>query len=146
MPALPPPAGIFRTAGRAAGGEGKLAKSVIIGGGVIGSSIAYHLAQAGDAGDVLVVEPDPTYEFAATPRHRRHPPALHGTRKYPHVAVWARNLRPVRDIDGGRRRARPDRLPSRRISLARLGQRGYRRADGELAGADRTRRAGRTAR
>jgi glycine/D-amino acid oxidase-like deaminating enzyme len=48
-----------------------LAKIVIIGGGVIGSSIAYHLAQAGDASDVVVVEPDPTYEFAAT----RAPPA-----------------------------------------------------------------------
>jgi glycine/D-amino acid oxidase-like deaminating enzyme len=44
------------------------AKIAIIGGGVIGSSIAYHLAQAGDASDVVVVEPDPTYEFAATPR------------------------------------------------------------------------------
>ena len=41
---------------------------VIIGGGVIGSSIAYHLAVAGHAADVTVIEPDPTYEFAATPR------------------------------------------------------------------------------
>src|ERR1700719_2667059 len=41
---------------------------VIIGGGVIGSSIAYHLAMAGHASDVVVIEPDPTYEFAATPR------------------------------------------------------------------------------
>ena len=41
---------------------------VIIGGGVMGSSIAYHLARAGIAADVTVVEPDPTYEFAATPR------------------------------------------------------------------------------
>src|SRR4029077_18885079 len=53
---------------RAKIGEGNLAKVVIIGGGVIGSSIAYYLAQAGYAGDVVVVEPDPTYEFAATPR------------------------------------------------------------------------------
>lgn len=41
---------------------------VVIGGGVIGSAIAYHLALAGAASDVVVVEPDPTYEFAATPR------------------------------------------------------------------------------
>ena len=55
--------------GRALGKrEGKLAKIVIIGGGVIGSSIGYYLAQAADATDVVVVEPDPTYEFAATPR------------------------------------------------------------------------------
>jgi FAD-dependent oxidoreductase domain-containing protein 1 len=40
----------------------------IIGGGVIGSSIAYHLAVAGHAADTVVIEPDPTYEFAATPR------------------------------------------------------------------------------
>jgi glycine/D-amino acid oxidase-like deaminating enzyme len=41
---------------------------VIIGGGVIGSSAAYHLALAGAAADTVVVEPDPTYEHAATPR------------------------------------------------------------------------------
>lgn len=38
------------------------------GGGVIGSSIAYHLTKSGRAGSVAVVEPDPTYEFASTPR------------------------------------------------------------------------------
>nr|MCH9671106.1 FAD-binding oxidoreductase [Gammaproteobacteria bacterium] len=41
---------------------------VIIGGGIIGSSIAYHLAQSGSAVDVVVIEKDPTYEHAATPR------------------------------------------------------------------------------
>jgi hypothetical protein len=45
-----------------------MAKIAIIGGGVIGSSIAYYLALAGHAADVVVVEPDPTYEFAATSR------------------------------------------------------------------------------
>lgn len=45
-----------------------MARIVIIGGGVIGSSIAYHLARAGHAGDTIVIEPDPTYEFAASPR------------------------------------------------------------------------------
>ena len=51
------------------GGEGEaMAKIAIIGGGVIGSSIAYYLALAGHAADVVVIEPDPTYEFAATPR------------------------------------------------------------------------------
>jgi FAD-dependent oxidoreductase domain-containing protein 1 len=40
---------------------------VIIGGGIIGSSIAYHLARGG-ANDVAVIERDPTYEVAATPR------------------------------------------------------------------------------
>jgi FAD-dependent oxidoreductase domain-containing protein 1 len=45
-----------------------MAKIAIIGGGVIGSSIAYHLALAGHAADVVMIEPDPTYEFAAMPR------------------------------------------------------------------------------
>lgn len=41
---------------------------VIAGGGIIGSSIAYHLAATGSGARVCVVEPDPTYEWAATPR------------------------------------------------------------------------------
>ena len=41
---------------------------VIIGGGIIGSSIAYHLARDGRAGRVCVVERDPTYEHASTTR------------------------------------------------------------------------------
>ena len=41
---------------------------VIIGGGIIGSSIAYHLARTGRAGEVVVIERDPTYEHAATTR------------------------------------------------------------------------------
>jgi FAD-dependent oxidoreductase domain-containing protein 1 len=40
----------------------------IAGGGVIGSSIAYHLTKSGRAGRVAVIEPDPSYEFASTPR------------------------------------------------------------------------------
>lgn len=40
----------------------------IIGGGIIGSSIAYFLTREGRGGNVAVIEPDPTYEFAATPR------------------------------------------------------------------------------
>lgn len=44
------------------------ANIVIVGGGIIGSSIAYHLARAGGAGDIVVVERDPSYEQAATPR------------------------------------------------------------------------------
>jgi len=41
---------------------------VIVGGGIIGSSIAYHLLRDGSAGSVGVIEPDPTYEIAAAPR------------------------------------------------------------------------------
>jgi glycine/D-amino acid oxidase-like deaminating enzyme len=43
-------------------------KIVIVGGGIMGSSIAWHLAKAGAAADVAVIEPDPTYAWAATPR------------------------------------------------------------------------------
>ena len=40
---------------------------VIIGGGIVGASIAYHLQQDGLAGRVLVIENDTTYARAATP-------------------------------------------------------------------------------
>ena len=39
---------------------------VIIGGGIIGSSIAYHLANDGFNGRIAVFEKDPTYEFSST--------------------------------------------------------------------------------
>lgn len=41
---------------------------VIIGGGLIGSSIALYLLKDRRAGKVVVVEPDPTYSLASTPR------------------------------------------------------------------------------
>jgi glycine/D-amino acid oxidase-like deaminating enzyme len=40
---------------------------LIIGGGVIGSSIAYHLLNDGFEGTVAILEKDPSYEFASTP-------------------------------------------------------------------------------
>ena len=40
---------------------------IIIGGGIVGSSIAYHLSQLAGAGTVLVLERDHTYTHAATP-------------------------------------------------------------------------------
>jgi glycine/D-amino acid oxidase-like deaminating enzyme len=41
---------------------------IIAGGGVIGSSIAYHLLKDGFNGNVAVIEKDAKYEFASTPR------------------------------------------------------------------------------
>ena len=40
---------------------------IIIGGGIVGSSIAYHLSQLAAVGTVLVLERDHTYTHAATP-------------------------------------------------------------------------------
>ena len=40
----------------------------VIGGGIIGSSIAYFLARSNQVGSVAVIEPDPTYRLAATPQ------------------------------------------------------------------------------
>jgi len=39
----------------------------VIGGGIVGSAIAYFLSREGRGGRVVVIEPDPTYEHAATP-------------------------------------------------------------------------------
>src|SRR3954470_5693189 len=39
---------------------------VIIGGGVVGSSIAFHLLEDGFSGRVLVFERDPSYQFASS--------------------------------------------------------------------------------
>ena len=39
---------------------------VVIGGGIIGSSISYNLVNDGFDGDILVIEKDPTYEFASS--------------------------------------------------------------------------------
>lgn len=41
---------------------------LIIGGGVIGSAAAYFLNKYDTSASIIVVEPDPLYEFAATPR------------------------------------------------------------------------------
>ena len=40
---------------------------LVIGGGLLGSSVAYHLARTGRGGRIAVVEPDPTYQFATSP-------------------------------------------------------------------------------
>ncbi|HEY4601430.1 MAG TPA: FAD-binding oxidoreductase [Cerasibacillus sp.] len=46
----------------------KQADIIIVGGGVIGSSIAYNLLHDGYDGEILVFEKDRIYEFSSTPR------------------------------------------------------------------------------
>ena len=48
--------------------EQKAYDILIVGGGVMGSSIAYHLLNDGLDGTVAVLEKDLSYEFASTPR------------------------------------------------------------------------------
>ena len=100
-----------------------MAKIAIIGGGVIGSSIAYYLALAGHAADVVVIEPDPTYEFAATPRATGGIRQLFTVPENIRMAQYGHEIYgQFRDADGGGRRSRPDRFPPRRLSVARLRQ------------------------
>lgn len=54
---------------------------IIVGGGIVGSSIAYHLSQLAGAGTVLLLECDHTYTYAAG--QRRYPQAVQPSGKYP---------------------------------------------------------------
>jgi FAD-dependent oxidoreductase domain-containing protein 1 len=63
---------------------------VVVGGGVIGSSIAFHLRLAG--AEVTVVEPDPTYEYAATPRAVGGVRLLHGIRENVEMSLYGREV------------------------------------------------------
>src|SRR5262249_28805842 len=51
---------------RRPGAMAQTADAVLIGGGILGASIAYHLRQAGFSGRLLVIERDTTYARAAT--------------------------------------------------------------------------------
>ncbi|WP_153018053.1 NAD(P)/FAD-dependent oxidoreductase [Saccharococcus caldoxylosilyticus] len=46
----------------------KTADIIIVGGGVMGSSVAFHLRKIGFDGRIIVFEKDPLYEFSSTPR------------------------------------------------------------------------------
>ncbi|UCG63344.1 MAG: FAD-binding oxidoreductase [Deltaproteobacteria bacterium] len=69
---------------------------VVIGGGVIGSNIAYNLVNDGFDGKILVIEKDPSYEFASTDC------SGHGLRQSPAVGKCISELiqfRKYRTID-----------------------------------------------
>ena len=65
---------------------------VIIGGSIMGSSIAYHLAITGKAGDICVVEPDPSYEFAAAPRSSGGVRLMHGLTENIEMSVYGQEF------------------------------------------------------
>ena len=91
---------------------------IVIGGGVIGSSIAYHLLDDGFAGRVIVVERDPTYARASSNlamggiRQQFSSRAQHPAGPVQHRIL--RNVRPPLRIEGRRRGS----VPATRLSLS----------------------------
>ena len=81
-----------------------MADIIIIGGSIMGSSIAYHLAMAGCAGDVCVIEPDHTYEWAAAPRSSGGVRLMHGLFENIEMSRYGRevykNFAELMDVDG----------------------------------------------
>src|SRR6516225_7130231 len=67
-----------------------MSRITIVGGGIMGSSIAYHMGRAGIARDITVIEPDPTYEFAATPRAVGGVRRLFGNRQNVEMSHYSR--------------------------------------------------------
>ncbi|MCG8547867.1 MAG: FAD-binding oxidoreductase [Alphaproteobacteria bacterium] len=69
-----------------------MARIVIVGGGLIGSAIAWYLAKGAAAADVVVIEPDPTYEFAATPRSVGAVRLIQGLRENLEMSLYGREV------------------------------------------------------
>jgi glycine/D-amino acid oxidase-like deaminating enzyme len=123
-----------------------MAKIAIIGGGVIGSAIAYYLALAGYAADVVVIEPDPTYEFAATPRATGGIRQLFTVPENIRMAQYGHEIygqfETLMAVDGN-----PAPIDfHRRLFVARFRKARHRFADRQLADPNRARRPGRIAR
>jgi len=81
-----------------------MADIVIIGGSIMGSSIAYHLSLTGRAGNVCVIEPDPDYEWAAAPRSSGGVRLMHGLLENIEMSRYGRqvykNFAKLMDVDG----------------------------------------------
>jgi sarcosine oxidase subunit beta len=69
-----------------------MSKITIVGGGIMGSSIAWHLGRAGVARDVTVIEPDPTYQWAASPRAVGGVRRLFGNRENVEMSHYGREV------------------------------------------------------
>ncbi|MDE0943306.1 MAG: FAD-binding oxidoreductase [Alphaproteobacteria bacterium] len=81
-----------------------MADIIIIGGSIMGSSIAYHLAMTGRAGDICVIEPDPSYEWAAAPRSSGGVRLMHGLPENIEMSLYGREVYKdfarLMDVDG----------------------------------------------
>ena len=81
-----------------------MADIIIIGGSIMGSSIAYHLAMTGRAGDICVIEPDPSYEWAAAPRSSGGVRLMHGLPENIEMSRYGREVYKdfarLMDVDG----------------------------------------------
>jgi glycine/D-amino acid oxidase-like deaminating enzyme len=81
-----------------------MADIIIIGGSIMGSSIAYHLAMTGRAGDICVIEPDPSYEWAAAPRSSGGVRLMHGLPENIEMSRYGRDVYKdfarLMDVDG----------------------------------------------
>lgn len=81
-----------------------MAHNIIVGGSIVGSSLAYHMAIKGHASDVIVVEPDPAYEFAAAPRSAGGIRLMYGLPENIELSRYGRevfrNFANLMDVDG----------------------------------------------
>lgn len=77
---------------------------IVVGGSIMGSSFAYHMAMAGHADAVHVIEPDPTYEFAAAPRSAGGVRLMHSLAENIAMSVYGqavyRNFAELMDVAG----------------------------------------------
>jgi hypothetical protein len=92
---------------------------LVICGGAIGASVAHFVKRLDPRAEVTVVERDPAYTLASTPRVRRRPAAVLPAGEHRAVQVQHRVLRGLPRDDGRRRRAggyrpAPERLPIHR--------------------------------
>jgi len=81
-----------------------MAGIVVIGGSIMGPSLAYHMAMAGHAGDLVIVEPDPSYEWAAAPRSAGGVRRMYGIPENIEMSLYGRafyqDFASLVDVDG----------------------------------------------
>lgn len=96
-----------------------MASIVVIGGSIMGSALAYHMAMAGHAGDLVVVEPDPSYEWAAAPRSAGGVRRMYGIPENIEMSLYGRafyqDFASLVDVDG-----EPGTFPFRELGYLHL--------------------------